>query len=66
MAMDKRFMEIFERLEAVEKALKDLTRQLQTGKAPAKVASPVTKTQLTNIKGVSAAAADKILELLNS
>lgn len=56
MAMDKRFLEIFERLEAIEAALRDL-------QAPQ--AHTVTLEELTAIKGVGESTAKEILKLLN-
>ena len=61
MSMDKRWQETFTRLEAVEKALKDLQ-----GGAVETAVVPVTKDQLMSIKGVGSSTADAILELLNS
>ena len=61
MSMDKRWQETFTRLEAVEKALKDL----QGGAGETSVVN-VTKEQLMSIKGVGSSTADAILELLNA
>jgi hypothetical protein len=56
MAMEKRHLEILERLDKIEAALKNPT-------AP-KTAVKVTKAQLMKVKGVTSAAADEILNLL--
>lgn len=60
MSMDKRWGETFARLEAIEKALKELQGQ------PAQAAqTAVTKEQLMEIKGVGSSTADEILKLIN-
>ena len=59
MAMDKRWGEMFARLDAIENELKNLQQ-------PAATAVSVTKEHLTAIKGVGSSTADAILELLNS
>ena len=61
MSMDKRWQETFDRLKAVEDALKGLT-----GGAAEKAVVTVTKEQLMSIKGVGSSTADAILELLNA
>lgn len=57
MSMDKRFVEIFTRLDAIEKAIKAQSKPVNTA---------VTKEQLMSIKGVGSSTADEILKLLNS
>lgn len=56
MAMDKRWQQIFDRLDAIEAAIK----------AKDKPANPVTKADLVKIKGVGDALAEEILKLINS
>ena len=64
MSMDKRWQETFDRLKAVEDALKGLTGGAAETAKTAIVA--VTKEQLMSIKGVGSSTADKILELIQS
>ena len=61
MSMDKRWQETFDRLKAVEDALKDLK-----GGADETAVVTVTKEQLMSIKGVGSSTADAILEMLNA
>ena len=61
MSMDKRWQETFDRLKAVEDALKGLT-----GGAAETAVVTITKEQLMSIKGVGSSTADKILELIQS
>ena len=61
MAMDKRWNEVFERLEGIENEL--ATMNADKGAKPAK-ALP-TKKKLMSIKGVGEQTADAILELLS-
>lgn len=56
--MDKRFVEISSRLDAIEAALKDLKNN------PTNVTVNVTKEDLTKIKGVGEALADEILKVM--
>ena len=64
MSMDKRWQETFDRLKAVEDALKGLTGGAAETAKTAIVA--VTKEQLMSIKGVGSSTADAILEMLNA
>lgn len=57
MSMDKRFVEIFTRLDAIEKAIKTQSKAPKTA---------VTKEELMSIKGVGSSTADEILKLINS
>ena len=59
MAMDKRWGEMFARLDAIE-------NELKKSQQPAVTAVSVTKEQLMSIKGVGASTADAILELINA
>ncbi|MCB1900267.1 MAG: hypothetical protein KDH16_13300 [Rhodocyclaceae bacterium] len=61
MSMDKRWQETFDRLKAVEDALKGLT-----GGAAETAVVTITKEQLMSIKGVGSSTADAILEMLNA
>jgi len=61
MAMDKRWNEVFDRLEGIENEL--ATMNADKGAKPAK-ALP-TKAKLMEIKGVGEQTADAILELLS-
>jgi DNA uptake protein ComE-like DNA-binding protein len=66
--MDKRWTEMYTRLEALEKALRVLTREMRANKtvpAETAVAPTVTKEQLMKIKGVGESTAKAILKLLN-
>lgn len=65
MSMDKRWGETFDRLQGVEKELREL-RGVLLGLDTNKPQTAVTKEQLKNINGVGDATADAILELLNS
>lgn len=56
MALDKRWQETFDRLDAIEKAIRE-----RDGKA----VSTVTKEDLMKIKGVGSSIADEILKLIN-
>lgn len=62
MSMDKRWQETFDRLKAVEDALKGLTGATVETTAVLNV----TKEQLMSIKGVGSSTADAILEMLNA
>ena len=61
MSMDKRWQETFDRLKAVEDALKGLT-----GATVETAVVTITKEQLMSIKGVGSSTADAILEMLNA
>lgn len=57
--IDKRYGEILERLDRIEKLMAGLASGTKASK------TAVTKAQLTKIKGVGDATADEILKLLN-
>lgn len=65
MSMDKRWVETFTRLDAIEAQLRELN-QREPVEAVLEVSGPaVTKEELMAIKGIGESTAEAILELLN-
>lgn len=65
MSMDKRWGQMFARLDGIESELKKLNER-ETIEAVLEVGFDITKEELMAIKGVGSSTADAILELLNS